>query len=92
MTEKHGRKSWRKSWRLFNQTIYIYLISCRIELSFQVKLSSQASQLNLSSQIQLLNSTWYFFKKISIQLNAISLLMIKRRYDCHFFQELLREK
>ena len=52
------RKSWQEnmiesheeeSCRLFNQVIYIYLISCWIELSFQVKLLSQAFQLNLSS-------------------------------------------
>ncbi len=68
------RESWRKnmvesheekSCRLFNQAIYIYLISCQIESSFWVKLLNQASQLNLSSWIQLLNSTWHFFKKIS---------------------------
>ncbi len=63
------RKSWRVSWKLFNQVIYIYLISCWIELSFQVELSDQASQLNLSAWVQLLNSTRHFFKKISIQLN-----------------------
>ncbi len=70
MTEKHGRKSWRKSWRLFNQAIYIYLISCRVELSFWFELSSQASQLDLSAQIQLLNLTQHFFKKISTQFNT----------------------
>ncbi len=73
------RKSWRKnmvesheekSCRLFNQAIYIYLISCRVESSFRVELSSQASQLNLSAQVQLLNSTRHFFKKISTQLDT----------------------
>ncbi len=73
------RKSWReniiesheeKSCRLFNQAIYIYLISCWVESSFRVELSSQASQLNLSAWIQLLNSTRHFFKKISTQLNT----------------------
>ncbi len=70
MTKKHGRKSWRESWRLFDQAIYIYLISCWIESSFRVELLSQASQLDSSAQIQLLNSTWYFFKKISTQLDT----------------------
>ncbi len=73
MTRKHDRKSWRESWRLFNQAIYIYLISCWVELSFQIKLSSQAFQLDSSAWIQLLNLTWHFFKKISTQLDAISL-------------------
>ena len=77
------RKSWRenmiesheeKSCRLFNQAIYIYLISCWIESSFRVKLLSQASQLNSSAWIQLLNSTQHFFKKISTRLDAISLI------------------
>ncbi len=53
MIESHEEKLCK----LFNQVIYIYLISCWIKLSFQVKLLNQASQLNLSSQIQLLNST-----------------------------------
>ncbi len=70
MTRKHDRKSWRESWRLFNQAIYIYLISCRVESSFRVELSSQASQFDLSAWIQLLNSTRHFFKKISIQLDT----------------------
>jgi len=52
------RKSWRKnmiesheekSCKLFNQAIYIYLISCWIESSFQIELLNQASQFNLSS-------------------------------------------
>ncbi len=60
------RKSWQKNMiesheeklcKLFNQTIYIYLISCWVKLSFRVKLSSQASQLDLSCWVQLLNST-----------------------------------
>ena len=83
------RESWRenmveshegKSCRLFDQAIYIYLISCWIESSFRVELSSQASQLDLSSQIQLLNSIWVlrfnfstrsdtFSKKIQLNLN-----------------------
>ncbi len=57
-------------WRLFNQAIYIYLISCRVKLNCQIELLSQAFQLNLSSWIQLLNSTRHFFKKISTQLNT----------------------
>jgi len=66
MIESHEEKSCR----LFNQAIYIYLISCRVESSFQVELSSQASQFDLSSRIQLLNSTQHFFKKISIQFDT----------------------
>ena len=72
MIESHEEKSCR----LFNQTIYIYLISCWIELSFWVELSNQASQLNLSCWVQLLNSTQHFFKKISTQLDAISLILL----------------
>ncbi len=73
------RESWRenmiesheeKSCKLFNQAIYIYLISCWIESSFRVELSNQASQLNSSTWVQLLNSTQHFFKKISIQLDT----------------------
>ncbi len=69
-----GRKSWRenmveshegKSCRLFDQAIYTYLISCRVESSFRVELSNQASQPDSSAWIQLLNSTRHFFKKIS---------------------------
>ena len=70
MTRKHDRKSWRKSWRLFDQAIYIYLISCWVELSFRIELSNQASQLNLSAWVQLLNSTQHFFKNISTRLNT----------------------
>ncbi len=70
MTRKHGRKSWRKSWRLFNQAIYIYLISCWIKSSFWVELSSQASQLDSSAWVQLLNLIQHFFKNLSIQLNT----------------------
>ena len=70
MIESHEEKSCR----LFDQAIYIYLISCRVESSFRVELSSQASQLDSSAQVQLLNSTRHFFKKISIRLDAISLL------------------
>ena len=67
-----NKKSWRenmvesheeKSCRLFNQAIYIYLISCRVKLSFQIELLSQASQLNSSAWVQLLNSIQHFFKK-----------------------------
>ena len=77
------RESWRKnmiesheekSCRLFDQAIYIYLISCRVESSFQVELLNQASQLDSSAQIQLLNSTRHFSKKISTRLDAISLM------------------
>ena len=73
------RKSWRKNMiesheeklcKLFDQAIYIYLISCWIESSFQVELSSQASQFDSSSQIQLLNLIQHFFKKISTRLNT----------------------
>ncbi len=66
MIESHEEKLCK----LFNQVIYIYLISCWVESSFQVELLSQASQLNLSCWIQLLNSIQHFFKKISIQLNT----------------------
>ncbi len=61
------KSSW---WRLFDQAIYIYLISCWVESSCQVELSSQASQLDSSSWIQLLNLTQHFFKKISTWLNT----------------------
>ena len=73
------KESWQKNMiesheeklcRLFNQVIYIYLIFCQVELSFQVELSNQASQLNSSSWIQLLNLTQHFFKKNSTQLNT----------------------
>jgi len=82
------RKSWRenmvesheeKSCRLFNQAIYIYLISCWVESSFWVELSSQASQLDSSSWVQLLNSTWHFFKKISTQLNTFQIEYLTQR-------------
>ena len=59
MIESHEEKLYK----LFNQAIYIYLISCWIESSFWVELLNQASQLNLSSWIQLLNSTQHFFQK-----------------------------
>jgi len=45
MVESHEEKLCR----LFDQAIYIYLISCRVKLNFRVELSSQASQLDLSS-------------------------------------------
>jgi len=54
------RESWRKnmiesheekSCKLFNQAIYIYLISCRIESSFWVELLKQASQFNSSAWV-----------------------------------------
>jgi len=64
-----------KSCRLFNQAIYIYLISCQVKSSFQVELSIQASQLDSSSRIQLLNSTRHFFKRISTQLDVINLYL-----------------
>ncbi len=73
------RESWREnmiesheeqSCRLFNQAIYIYLISCWIKSSFQIELLSQASQFDSSSWIQLLNSIQHFFKKISTQLDT----------------------
>ncbi len=66
MIESHEEKSCR----LFDQAIYIYLISCRVKSSFQIELSSQASQLNSSAWVQLLNSTRHFFKKIPTQLNT----------------------
>ncbi len=52
------RESWRENMiesheeklcKLFNQAIYIYLISCWVKSSFQVELLSQAFQLDLSS-------------------------------------------
>jgi len=71
MIESHEEKSCK----LFNQAIYIYLISCRVKSSFRVELLNQASQFDLSSRVQLLNSTQHFFKKISTRLDAISLSM-----------------
>ncbi len=68
-----GRKSWRenmieshkgKSCRLFDQAIYTYLISCRIESGFRIELSSQASQPDLSAQVQLLNPTRHFLSQV----------------------------
>jgi len=56
--------------RLFNQAIYIYLISCRVGSSFRVELSNQAFQLDSSSRVQLLNSTRHFSKKISTRLDT----------------------
>jgi len=73
------RESWRenmveshegKSCRLFDQAIYIYLIFCWVESSFRVELSSQASQLNSSAWVQLLNPTRHFFKKIPTRLDT----------------------
>ncbi len=69
MVESHEEKLCR----LFDQAIYIYLISCRVKLNFRVELSSQASQLDLSSWVQLLNSIQHFFQKISIQLNTFQI-------------------
>ncbi len=66
MIESHEEKSCR----LFNQAIYIYLISCWVKSSFWIELSNQTSQFNLSSWVQLLNSTQHFFKKISTQLDT----------------------
>ncbi len=84
------KSSW---WRLFNQTIYIYLISCQVELLSWVELLNQAFQLDSSSWVQLLNltqhffqknfnSTWYFLSQVfnsnsNTQLDAISLLIIE---------------
>ncbi len=82
------RESWRenmvesheeKSCRLFDQAIYIYLISCRVESSFWVELSDQASQLDSSAWIQLLNSTQHFFKKISIRPDTFRVEYSTRR-------------
>ncbi len=73
MTGKHkGRLTLvesheEESCRLFDQAIYTYLISCRIESSFRVELSDQASQPDPSSRVQLLNPTRHFFKKIPTQ-------------------------
>ncbi len=79
MVESHEGKSCR----LFNQAIYIYLISCWVKSSFRVELLSQASQLNLSSWVQLLNSTQHFFKKISTWRNQSSFLsLINEALDC----------
>ncbi len=69
MIESHEEKSCK----LFDQAIYIYLISCRVELSFQIELSNQAFQFDLSSWIQLLNSIQHFFKKISIQFDTFQI-------------------
>jgi len=41
---------------------------------------SQASQLNSSAWIQLLNSTWHFFKKISTQLNTFQVEYLTRTW------------
>ena len=77
-----GRESWREnmveshegeSCRLFDQAIYTYLISCRVGSGFRVGLSSQASQPDLSSRIQLLNPTRHFSKKIPTRPDAVSL-------------------
>jgi len=82
------RESWRenmvesheeKSRRLFDQAIYIYLISCRVESSFRVELSDQASQLDSSAWIQLLNSTQHFSKKIPIWLDTFRVEYSTRR-------------
>ena len=69
MVESHEEKSCK----LFDQAIYIYLISCRVESSCRVELSSQASQLDPSSRVQLLDPIEHFFKKIPTQPDAISL-------------------
>ena len=69
MIESHEEKSCK----LFDQAIYIYLISCLVELSFQIELSNQAFQFDLSSWIQLLNSIQHFFKKISIQFDTFQI-------------------
>jgi len=45
MIESHEEKSCR----LFDQAIYIYLISCQVESSFRVELSNQASQFDSSA-------------------------------------------
>ncbi len=83
------RESWRenmiesheeKSCRLFNQAIYIYLISCWVKLSFWIELLSQASQFNLSAWVQLLNSTQHFFKKISIWLDTFQVEYLTRTW------------
>ncbi len=71
--EKYEEKHEEKPCRLFDQAIYIYLISCRIKSSFRIELSNQASQPDSSSWVQLLNSTRHFFKKISTRLDMISL-------------------
>ncbi len=41
MTRKHDRKSWRRSWRLFNQTIYIYRLI--VESSFHIYFLTRSS-------------------------------------------------
>ncbi len=77
-----GRESWRENMveshegepcRLFDQAIYTYLISCRVGSGFRVGLSSQASQLDPSSRVQLLNPTRHFSKKIPTRPDAVSL-------------------
>ncbi len=60
--------------RLFDQAIYTYLISCRVGSSCRVGLSSQASQPDPSSRVQLLNPTRHFSKKIPTRPDAVSLL------------------
>jgi len=45
MVESHKEESCRS----FDQAIYTYLISCRVESSFRVELSNQASQFDLST-------------------------------------------
>ena len=46
MIESHEEKSCR----LFDQAIYLYLISCRVESSFRVKLSSRVVESSFSTQ------------------------------------------
>ena len=70
-----NRKSW---WRLFDQAIYIYLISCRIKSNCRVKLLNSiwvlkfnfSTRLNTFSKKFQLNSTLF---KSSTWLDAISL-------------------
>ena len=94
MIESHEEKLCR----LFDQAIYIYLISCRVESSFRIELSSQASQLNSSAQIQLLNSIQHFFKKISIRLDTFRVEYSTRRDQStcnqknHYFTDYKDEK
>ncbi len=67
--KSHEEKSWRKnliesheekSCRLFDQAIYLYLISCRVKSSFRVKLSSRVVESSFSTRLKFLNSTSQF--------------------------------
>ncbi len=65
MVESHEGKPCR----LFDQAIYTYLISCRVESNFRIGLLNQASQSDSSSRVQLLNLIRHFSKKIPTRLD-----------------------